>query len=171
MDQLLKQFALTDQEVIIYKDLLKRGGSKVSEIAERTKIIRTSCQEYIRSLEEKGFVNSAKIGKKIYYQVEDPDKFRQIINERQFVVDRLISELKNKADVKKWEVRSLSLEEVKINVSKAKRKGVVRSFGNTKVGGALINGQLIILYSENQELPAIEIESNSIAELHRHLLK
>src|SRR3989338_4868906 len=93
MDALLKQFNFTPQEVAVYKALLDLGTGRVSDIAKVTGQKRTSCQEYVQNLARKGFLISTKIGNKYFYQAEDPDKFRQIANEREFVVGRLVADL------------------------------------------------------------------------------
>src|SRR3989338_2612126 len=111
MEKLLKQFNFTTQEIPIFKALLKTGGATVSETAKATGMKRTSCQEVIRSLEEKGFVVRSKIGNKYLYQTEDPDMFAQIVNERQFLVDKLIQNLNQRQKHKPWSVRSIGAEE------------------------------------------------------------
>ena len=96
MEEMLKQFNFTQPEILVYLALLKSGGATVSKLAVATHLKRTSCQEYIRSLEERGFINSSKIGNKFFYQAEDPDKFRQMVHERVYVVDRLLDTLREK---------------------------------------------------------------------------
>ncbi len=172
MESLLKQFGLSEQEIVVFKILLKLGGAKVSDIAKQAGIIRTSCQEYIRSLEERGLVNYSKIGNEYFYQVEDPDKFRQIISERQFVVDRLIRELREQSTEEEWQVRTVNVDEVQKIIKRAKKKEYeVVDFGDKKVGGALVNKQKVILFSTNKEISGLEIKSQAIEKLHRDLLK
>jgi sugar-specific transcriptional regulator TrmB len=62
MKRLLSQFHFSTEESMVYETLLKLGGAKVSEVAKATGLKRTSVQEYIKSIEEKGFINSAKLG-------------------------------------------------------------------------------------------------------------
>ncbi len=172
MEQLLKQFSFSQGEAAVYKILLTLGGAKVSEIAALTKLKRTSCQEYVQSLEQKGFINYTKRGNKFYYQAEDPDKFRQIINERQFIVDRLIPQERARSEKNEWQARSLNTEEIERALRRAKRKGQeVISFGNETCGGALVNKNVVLLQSPDKELPAIEIQSRVIVDLHRELFK
>ncbi len=171
MESLLKQFNLTQQEIVVFKILLKTGGAKVSDIAKQANIKRTSCQEYIRGLVEKGLVNYSKIGNRYFYQTEDPDKFRQIISERQFTVDRLLENLCCQPIKDIWQVRSLDKAEADKNIKKAKRKGLkVVGFGSKKADGFIINDSLVILLSDNINLPAIEINSKDIAKFHNDIL-
>lgn len=172
MDHLLRQFNFSEGEIIVYKALLKSGGAKVSHIADLTGLKRTSCQEYIQSLVQKGFINSSKIGNKYFYQTEDPDKFRQIVNERQYIVDRLIPMLKQKPTHEEWQVREVKIEEVKRKIFQAKKKQQsTTQFGNASVGGAVIGGTSTLLFSTNKEISAIEIISKTISNFHQDILK
>lgn len=172
MESLLKQFGLSEQEIVVFKILLKLGGAKVSDIAKQAGTKRTSCQEYIRSLEEKGLINYSKIGNKYFYQVEDPDKFRQVISERQFVVDKLIQGLREQSAEEEWQVRAVDVDEVQKIIKRAQKKEQeVINFGDKKVGGALVNKQKVLLYSTDQEMPGLEIKFQSIEKLHKDLLK
>lgn len=171
MEQLLKQFNFSEAEIAVYKVLLKSGGAKVSAIAKVAHLKRTSVHEYIRSLEEKGFINSAKIGSKYFYQADDPDKFRQIIDERQYIVDRLIPVLRELRPKEEWQAGSVTVVEAQRQIKRAKRKGQdVALFGSKDVGGALLDDQTTVLYSTNQEIPGIKITSRAIYELHKALL-
>lgn len=172
MDELLTQFGLSTEEILVYKTLLKLGGAKVSEIAATLGIKRTSTQEYVRSLGEKGYINSTKFGNKYLYQAEDPDKFHQILNERQFVVDRLVNDLKKKSVDTEWQVRSLTRQEVNQQSKKAQKKGVTsKEFGKSNVGGQVVGGKTVYLWSEDKELPAIEIVSDELAMFHLDIIK
>ena len=172
MEKLLKQFNLTPQEVRVFKSLLKSGGATVSEIANSTHMKRTSCQEIIRSLEEKGFIVRSKIGNKYLYQTEDPDVFAQMVNERQFLVGKLVQKLNQKPKQKPWSVRAITSNEFTKLVRRTKRKGMItRSFGkDTTTLHVLIDNRLV-LDSTDEENPAIEIKSQELADFHLDLLK
>lgn len=172
MEQFLKHFGITSPEATVYETLLKIGGAKASQIAGITGLKRTSVNEYIRSLEEKGFVNATKVGNKYFYRAEDPEQFSQILHERRFVVDRIIPQLKELSLREDWEIHSRETEEIRRRIKRAKRKGQeVRIFGKADVGGALINNQSVLLFSIDEEIPAIEVKSKKIVELHKQLLK
>ena len=129
-------------------------------------------QEYIKSIEEKGFINSAKLGNKYFYQAEDPDRFRQIISERLFVVDRLIPELRHASKKDLWQARTLTLDEKRLKLKRARKKELaVTEFGDDKIGGTVIGEREVVLYSTNTEIPVIEIKSEIIVRFHRDFLK
>ncbi len=170
METLLKQFGLSEKESLVYKTLLQNGSMTVSELALKSGVIRTSCQEYLRSLLEKGFINVGRVGKKYYYQSEDPDRFRQIVHERLFVVDKLIEQMKqkdSKADV--WRISVLDQNE-KEKRRKKMEKQDARS-ESKKNARVLIGVNEILLTSDNDENPNLYIESSDIAQFHKFLFK
>ncbi|MDO8626117.1 MAG: helix-turn-helix domain-containing protein [Candidatus Magasanikbacteria bacterium] len=171
MDTLLKQFNFTPQEVAVYKALLDLGTGRVSDIAKVTGQKRTSCQEYVQSLARKGFLISTKAGNKYFYQAEDPDKFRQIANEREFVVGRLVADLQTEEKHTEWQVKTFDVFNAQRKIKRARRKGqAVVEFGSGAARGALLNGESVILTSPSEEIPALEIISSDIVDLHRALL-
>ncbi len=172
MEKFLKYFGITPHEVAVYHTLLKIGGAKTSQIALDTGLKRTSVNEYIRSLEAKGFVNATKVGNKYFYRAEDPDQFYQILHERQFVVDHLVPKLKQLSLQEDWQVHSLRLEEAQRKIKRAKRKqNETIIFGKKETGGALLNNQSVVLFSTDKDISAIEIKSKAIVEFHKTILK
>mgnify|MGYP002623434840 CR=1 FL=1 len=172
MDKLLKQSNLATQEIRVFKSLLKSGGATVSEIAKTAKMKRTSCQEVMRSLEDKGLVVRSKLGNKYFYQTEDPDVFAQIVNEREFLVDKLIHELNQKPKHKPWSVRSLAPDESKKIMRRAKRKGEIESsFKDESAKINILADNRIILESKDEDNQVIELRSEELATFHRMLLK
>jgi len=171
MEKLLKYFNLSKNEAFVYTSVYKHGGCTMTELSRLTKIKRSSCQEYIASLFEKGFVVASKIGNRYYYQTEDPAKFKQIINERLFIVDRLAAELRQKEQkYYKWNVNTLSENQVDKKIRQIKKKDKTsRSFGSNELGG-IISGKKTIICSQDEDIPYIEIESKEITRLHKHIL-
>ncbi len=170
MEKLLESFDVRFTEARVYKKLLLLGGASVSQIAKNLGIIRTSCQEYIKNLVQKGLVNSTKIKNKYFYQAEDPDVLRQRIDERVYTLDRLLPKLKELGKQEEWAVASTTKDEVDKKLRWAKRKKFnVLKFGNEKVGGVIVNGTCVVLVSEYDELPVVEIVSEEIAKLHKIL--
>ncbi|MDO8581441.1 MAG: helix-turn-helix domain-containing protein [bacterium] len=172
MEKLLEQFNFTEQEIRVYKALLQLGGATVSEIAEATGIKRTSCQEYIRSIEERGFINSSKIGNKFFYQAEDPDKFRQLVHERMYVVDHLLALLESEEKEEDWRVRSVTREEAGSLLGRAKKR--IKNIVRVVRGGvelSFVADDKIIVSSTEGEIEGIEIVAPQIVSFHRDLLK
>ena len=172
MESFLITFGFTEAEVTVYSILVKQGGCSVSELAHLTELRRSSCQEYLRSLVKKGFVNLARVGKKYLYQAEDPDKFRQVISERHFLADRLVAALETLQKPRQvWEARIVSLAYVRREMKILDKKRVKKLlFGSSQAGGAVYDRR-VILVSSNNDIPAIDISSEEIADLHRKILK
>jgi len=171
MEQLLKLFDFSQEEVLVYQALLFAGSAKVSDIAKKINIKRTSCQEYVKRLVNKGFINSTKVGNKYYYQPEDPDRFRQIINERQFIVDKLSPKLAPPAADIDWSVKAISLDAAKAEIKRLIKKEKARTnFGGPEVGGVIIGEKFIILVSKDRESPAIKINSKALVQFHKLIL-
>jgi len=170
MEQVLAALGLSYNEVQVYLALLRLGGATVTQLADAVGLKRTSCQEYLRSLQEKGAVNSTQQGNKFLYQSEDPDTFRQMLNERRFIVDRLVPELQKQGLQEEWRVRSLSPGEVDKRLKKAKKKGEIEGAFEGEASLFMLSGDAILLSSDNAELPAIEMKSKELADFHRMLL-
>ncbi len=171
MQELLLQMGLSPEEAAVYQVLLNSGGAKATAIARLMGIRRTSCREYLSALEAKGFINSAKIGNKYYYQAEDPDRFRQIAEERNFLLDRLLPELRQLSVVEAWQVQSIDQEDLELELQRAKRKNQsITNFGNSKNGGAIVNGKTLLLHSTAVEMPALKINSTTFALFHQALV-
>lgn len=170
MQELFRYFGLTEHEITVYVALTRLGGAKLSTVATSTKFNRSACQEYIRSLEEKGFINSTKIGNKFLYQAEDPDMLRQIIIERMFLIDRLLPALRKKEHREDWQARVITSDEQKILIKRARKKQVsITQIGSPKLGGAVIDNKKTVLWSEDTVIPAIELHSAALAKLHYDL--
>ena len=169
MEQLLKQLGLTINETRVYKNLIKKGGCTMTEISRASKIKRSSAQEYIKSLINKGFVLSSKIENKFYYQTEDPDKIRQIINERLFIVDKFIELLQRKEIInEKWQISSPSRPLSQKNRDKLTKR-IKTSKKLDKDTQVFFNTQKVFISSLDKNLPFIEIKSSKIANFHKFL--
>jgi len=71
---MLTQSALTDNESVVYMHLLQNGGDFPSSVAKRTGIKRTTAYKILLDLSVKGLINEVERKKKLYYQVERPQK-------------------------------------------------------------------------------------------------
>ena len=170
MEEILKEFNFLPMEAAVYKALLEAGGLTVSELAYATGIKRTSCHDYLRSLQQKGFVNQTKTGGKIMYQAEDPDKFSQIVHERMQVVDRLAGELVNRSVEEQIGVRVIGSEEGQTLSKKLEREEEPVCFGGGDNRGEVFS-ELILLFSRDKDLPTIEIRSKLAADFHKEILR
>jgi len=74
MIKILTDLGLEDKQSKIYLALLELGEATVQEIAKKTAIKRTGLYFILDQLKKQGFVFQAKIGKRTYYQAENPDE-------------------------------------------------------------------------------------------------
>jgi predicted transcriptional regulator len=170
MEELLKSFGLSIAQTKVYQALLEQGPLTMTALAKNTGLHRSSCQEYVRALQQLGFVNESKIAGKFFYQAEDPDKFVQIIRERQFVLEQLSARLRpNKNE--QWKVRVVSTGQANTASQRLRRKEKGKPTITTLHAGQFtIGNKETILTINAPDLPAIIFHSHAIADLHRLLL-
>lgn len=95
----LRAFGLTDKEIKIYLTILKLGGGTASLIAEKAESNRPYCYEILESLKIKGLITSQiKSGTKYFFAV-DPEKIKNILEEKSKKVLNAIPELKEMYNV------------------------------------------------------------------------
>ncbi len=70
----LRKAGLKQKEAQIYAALLELGGAYPSKIAEYTKLNRSTVYKILEELAIKGMVSELQKGKKLYYQIEKPEK-------------------------------------------------------------------------------------------------
>ena len=71
----IRKAGFSDKEATIYSYLAEHGGAYPSEIAEKTRLNRTTTYKILNELAVKGLVADIKKGKKLYYTAEPPKKF------------------------------------------------------------------------------------------------
>lgn len=72
--QRLQEVGLSEKAALLYEALLQRGGAYPSKLAEQTKLNRSTVYKILLELSVKGLVTEIERGKKLFYQVEKPDK-------------------------------------------------------------------------------------------------
>ncbi|MFZ5364813.1 MAG: TrmB family transcriptional regulator [Patescibacteria group bacterium] len=78
----LRKAGLKQKEAEIYAALLELGGAYPSKIAEYTKLNRSTVYKILEELSIKGLVSEVQKGKKLYYQIEKPDKLVRFAKEQ-----------------------------------------------------------------------------------------
>jgi HTH-type transcriptional regulator, sugar sensing transcriptional regulator len=77
----LGKVGLDEKSARIYAYLLETGGAYPSKIAEDTKINRSTVYKILLTLSIKGLVSEVVKGKKLYYQIEKPQKLLRSAND------------------------------------------------------------------------------------------
>ncbi|MEK7185636.1 MAG: helix-turn-helix domain-containing protein [Patescibacteria group bacterium] len=70
----LEKAGLSEKEALVYSSLIALGGAFPSQIAEHSKLNRTTVYKILVGLSIKGLVNEIKKRNKIFYQVDKPEK-------------------------------------------------------------------------------------------------
>lgn len=88
----IELLGLTEKESVVYAYLLSVSGAYPSDIADKTKINRSTVYKTLISLSIKGLVAEIKKGKKIFYQSETPKKIKSLVRykleEAELIADR-----------------------------------------------------------------------------------
>jgi sugar-specific transcriptional regulator TrmB len=92
-EQMLKDYGLRDNEIKVYLASLALGSSKVNEIAKEGNLLRTTTYEVLKLLVEKGLVSYViKSGVK-YFEVAEPSKLVNILEEKKKKIISILPEL------------------------------------------------------------------------------
>lgn len=94
MEQELREFGLTDKEVIVYLALLKLGTALVQDIAKKARTYRTYTYEILKSLKEKGLVSYVIKSGKHYFEASEPKKLLNILKERERKINNILPSLR-----------------------------------------------------------------------------
>lgn len=95
MEQELKEFGLTDNEVKVYIACLKLGTALVQDIAKKANTYRTYTYEVLKSLIEKGLVSYAIKNGKQYFEVAEPEKLLNVLKEKETKIRNILPDLKD----------------------------------------------------------------------------
>ncbi len=82
----LHRIGLTNKESAVYSTLLELGGAYPSKIAEKTKINRSTVYKILLDLSIKGLVNEIDKSKKLFYQIENPNKLTRHLKDKVLIV-------------------------------------------------------------------------------------
>lgn len=103
LQEILTELGLADKEIQIYLSLLELGSAPASILGQRAKIRRSTAQYTCQQLVKKGLFNVSRKGNTFLYTVENPEKLKQLLREKQEHLesvnedlDRIMNELKAK---------------------------------------------------------------------------
>jgi len=84
----LEYLGLSDKEAMVYIELLRSDVMSGAKLAQATGIKKATIYLIIQSLVRKGIVKEVKVGKRVHYHAEPPEKFRQDYEDRQKLLER-----------------------------------------------------------------------------------
>ena len=89
----LKEIGLSDNEIRIYLELLKRGESLASTLAERAGVNRTLTYQILSNLMKRGLVGYVIKNQTKYFRAGHPSKLMDYLKEKETHIERIIPEL------------------------------------------------------------------------------
>lgn len=128
LKQTLENIGLEPKEVALYLACLELGEARASDVAQMSKVSRTSCYDVLEALKKKGLLTRFEKRKIQYYRAEDPvilkEKAASLSRAMQSAFPELKSlykkgSIKNKPKVKFYEGRS-GIREMFQNILKEK---------------------------------------------------
>jgi sugar-specific transcriptional regulator TrmB len=128
IEKFLTDIGLSEKEANIYLQLLSVGAVSVIDLAQMTKINRTSLYPLLESLQKKDLVSEVKEDKKIRYQAEPPERLVTFLeNEKNRILEqeKLLNEV-----VPRLKSVSLKTGEAPIIKVLEGREGILKSVQN-----------------------------------------
>lgn len=95
LQKILEKIGLSDKEAKTYLALLELGPSRVSTLAKKTKIERTTSYGILSKLKDRGLISSTTIGRRFEFQSLDPRLLPQYIERLQKEMDQYKTDLKH----------------------------------------------------------------------------
>lgn len=78
----LEKTGLSEKECLVYATLVELGGAYPSKIAEKTRLNRSTVYKILLDLSIKGLVNEIEKSKKLFYQIENPNKLTRFLKNK-----------------------------------------------------------------------------------------
>lgn len=90
----LKQYGLSEKEILVYTAILPLDSSKLQDIAKRVDLPRTTIYNTLNYLCQKGIVSFITKGSVRCYQAADPQKLVDALDERKNLLKSVLPQLK-----------------------------------------------------------------------------
>lgn len=94
--EIAKSLGISPNEAKIYEFLVEKGESSVSSIATAAKVHRRNAYDAIQRLIDKGLCFQIFTSGKNLYNAVDPDKLKELLAEKQQILEGVLPELKKK---------------------------------------------------------------------------
>jgi sugar-specific transcriptional regulator TrmB len=95
MNEILKDFGLSDNETNVYLALLKIGNSTANRVSEITGLKRSTTYDNLNILISKGIVSTIIKESTHYYEAADPEKLLSLLDEKRSRIQQIIPRLKS----------------------------------------------------------------------------
>lgn len=93
MQKILQKLWLSEQESVIYLDLLEHGSANITELSKRTNISRPSLYNILPHLENSNIVRTFIKWKRSFYRASHPDNLQKLLDSIKQDFDTMIPEI------------------------------------------------------------------------------
>ena len=107
MEQQLQNLGLTKTESKIYITLLNLGSSLAGIIARKSGIHRRTVYDVLDKLTEKGLIGYITKNNRKYYEINNPEKLKELIKEKEQTINQILPLLKQKYNTQKEKQETL----------------------------------------------------------------
>ena len=107
MEQQLQNLGLTKTESKIYITLLNLGSSLAGIIARKSGIHRRTVYDILDKLIEKGLIGYITKNNRKYYEINNPEKLKELIREKEQSINQILPLLKQKYNTQKEKQETL----------------------------------------------------------------
>lgn len=94
-EKYLEDLGLSEKEAKVYLSLLEVDNDSVLDLAEKTKINRTTIYPVLESLAKKGLISEVKVDKKVRFQAEPPERLETYVERQKIVLEEHAKRLKD----------------------------------------------------------------------------
>lgn len=94
-EKYLQEIGLSEKEAVIYLALLQVDATSVIDIANKTRINRSTVYVVLEGLMKKGLVSETQIGKKVHYQAEPPERLETFVERQKTILEEHQKRLKD----------------------------------------------------------------------------
>jgi HTH-type transcriptional regulator, sugar sensing transcriptional regulator len=100
MEDVLKEFGLSENEILVYITLLKTGTTTANRLSALSGLKRSTTYDTLHTLTAKGIVSVCIKNNVQYYEASDPEKLVHILDEKKKRLEAIVPELKQLKETK-----------------------------------------------------------------------
>ena len=145
-EKYLEDLGLSEKEAKVYLSLLQVDNDSVLDLAEKTKINRTTIYPVLESLSKKGLISEVKVDKKVRFQAEPPERLETYVERQKIVLEEHAKRLKDVIPQLKSVQREIG-EKPMVKFFDG-REGIISSMEEF-FGGQTSGGTQYIIYSRD----------------------
>lgn len=95
IEDVLKQFDLSDKEIKVYLSCLELGQTGVTNLARKAGIKRSTVYDILAELGQRGLIGITQKGKKRRFYAEEPEKLFRLLDDKRAKLEAVMPELKS----------------------------------------------------------------------------